>query len=930
MYHELRDEQLGRWPVKVEVPDEPALPSELNDPEVSGATDFPRTRAWFASRKWQPFDFQIQAWRAFVTGTSGLIHSPTGTGKTLAAWMGLIESEVQRAANLGSPDSPGSGPPGLRALWLTPLRALATDTASSLQSACDGLGLGWKVELRTGDTSGSVKSRQRAKPPRAMVTTPESLSVMLSYAGAQPLLSGIRLVVVDEWHELLGSKRGVQTELALARLRTWNPGLVVFGVSATLGNIERAGEVLMGVNPVAPKPPDEQRASKKHEPPIRETKPLLIRGVSEKRYEFRTLLPANVERFPWAGHLGLRQIEGVIAAIESAKSSLLFCNTRGQAEIWYQSLLKARPEWLRLGAVALSTENEGAGGAPGREADAAGSSLGDEPPIAPGDAGVLPLALHHGSVDRDLRLRIEGLIKAGRVRCVVCTSSLDLGVDFPPVDQVIQIGSPKGVGRLLQRAGRSGHQPGRASRVVCVPTNTLEIIEFAAAREAATLGQIESREPIRLALDVLCQHVVTCASGGGFVERELLDEVRSTWCFATLSDEHWRWVMEFSRNGGETLHAYDRFARIVERDGRWVVASDGVARQHRLGIGTIVSDSAVLVRFERGATLGTVEEGFVSRMKAGDIFVFAGRRLEFVRLREMTATVRPARKSGVMISWQGARMPLSAELAERVRERFAEGARGELIGPEMKCAGPLLALQSAWSALPTPERLVIEEVTTRDGHHAFIYPLEGRLVHEGLAALVAFRLARLAPRTVITAANDYGFELVSASRIDLDEASWRALLSPENLGDDLIACINASQIARRHFREIARVAGLLVASLPGARARTGRGPSARQMQASSELFFDVFEQFDPGNMLLDQARREALSGQLEFVRLQHALERIRGWTVSVQRPARLTPLAFPLWADSMRQQLSSENWEDRVQRMLKQLEADAQRGTLST
>ncbi len=920
MYHELREEQLAKWPAKVtpaETSDASSGVAETGDASADTATDFPRARAWFASRNWRPIDFQLQAWRAFASGQSGLVHSPTGTGKTLAAWMGLLESEAERAATLGTPGAIGAGPPGLRALWLTPLRALATDTASSLQSACDGLALGWRVELRTGDTSGSVKSRQRERPPRAMVTTPESLSVMLSYAGAQALLSGIRLVVVDEWHELLGSKRGVQTELALARLRTWNPGLVVFGVSATLGNIERAGEVLMGASPTrSESATTPQTKSPGDVPPARQTKPLLIRGVSEKRYEFRTLLPPNIERFPWAGHLGLRQIEGVIAAIESSRSSLLFCNTRSQAEIWYQSLLKARPEWMRLGAIAMSTENEVV-------ADASGDAA------TPPDAGVLPLALHHGSVDRDLRLRIEAMIKAGRVRCVVCTSSLDLGVDFPPVDQVIQIGSPKGVGRLLQRAGRSGHQPGRASRVVCVPTNTLEIIEFAAAREAAILGQIESREPIRLALDVLCQHVVTCASGGGFVERELLDEVRSTWCFANLSDEHWRWVMEFSRNGGETLHAYDRFARIAQRDGRWVVASDGVARQHRLGIGTIVSDSAVLVKFERGATLGTVEEGFVSRMKAGDVFVFAGRRLEFVRMREMTAMVRPARKSGVMISWQGARMPLSAELADRVRMRFAEGARGELIGPEMVCAGPLLALQSTWSSLPTPERLVIEEVSTRDGHHAFIYPLEGRLVHEGLAALVAYRLARLAPRTVITAANDYGFELVSASRIDLDEPAWRALLSPENLADDLIACINASQIARRHFREIARVAGLLVASLPGARQRTGRGPSARQMQASSELFFDVFEQFDPGNMLLDQARREAMDGQLEFVRLQRALERIRGWTVSVQRPARLTPLAFPLWADSMRQQLSTESWEDRVQRMLKQLEADAESGTLS-
>lgn len=848
----------------------PAGGSGGGEAVVSGGGDFRYTRAWFAERGWTPFAFQLEAWRAYAAGMGGLIHSPTGTGKTLAAWMGFAEE--MRVRQEASPEQE----PGLRALWLTPLRALASDTARALQEACDGVGLDWRVELRTGDTAFSVKKRQREKPPRVLVTTPESLCVMLSYPGSQELLSGLRLVVADEWHELMGSKRGVQAELALARLRGWSPELRTWGVSATLGNIEEAMLTLMGSG---------GRGG-------------LIRGASSKHYEIKTLLPERLESFPWAGHLGLRQLEGVIKAIEEAKTTLLFCNTRGQAEIWFQSLLKARPEWLRLGAIGME---DGADGEPG--------------------PGVVPLAIHHGSLDRALRGRVEELLKAGRVRCVVCTSSLDLGVDFPPVDQVIQIGSPKGVGRLLQRAGRSGHQPGRKSRVVCVPTNALELIEFAAARDAMEVGEVESRPGIRMALDVLCQHMVTVASGGGFVEGELLREVRSTRAFAGLTEQQWRWALDFATAGGPSLKAYERFARLRVEEGKHIVASDWLSKSHRMGIGTILSDAAVAVRFANGAMLGSIEEGFLSKMKPGDHFVFSGRRLELISLRDMTATVRPARrKSGVVASWQGARMPLSSELAAFVRRRLEEAEGHVLRGEEMQMVGRLLAIQQRWSALPTPGRVVVEQVVTREGSHAFVYLLEGRLAHEGLAALVAWRLGRLSPRTLSIAANDYGFELMSPTPMSLTEGQWRSLLSHQHLAEDLTLCINSSELARRQFREIARVAGLLVPSPPGMRRQR---TSAKHMQASSELYFDVFEEFDEGNLLLDQARREVLSRQLEYARMERALRRVGQCELTVTEPGRLTPMGFPLWADRLRAQVSSESWEDRVQRMLAQLEADA-------
>jgi ATP-dependent Lhr-like helicase len=802
---------------------------------------------WFASRGWKPFAFQREVWAAYQAGESGLIHAATGTGKTLAAWAAVIPSR-----------SEGSGLVAhkLRVLWITPLRALAADTEEALRAPLVDMGIPWTLESRTGDTSSAVKARQSKRLPNALITTPESLSILLTRDDARDVFSGLEAVIVDEWHELMGTKRGVQVELALARLRHFQPNLRTWGLSATIGNLDDAMDALLG---------------RGKRPPSR-----VVRGVDPKQVVIDALIPPVVERFPWAGHLGTQMLPQVIEAIEEGESAIVFTNTRSQTEIWYQAILAARPDW----------------------------------------AGTI--ALHHGSLDRARREWVEQGLREGRLRCVIATSSLDLGVDFSPVDRVLQIGSPKGVARLLQRAGRSGHRPGAVSRVTCVPTNALELIEVAAARDGIDRGAIESRLPVERPLDVLAQHVVTVALGGGFVADELLAEVRTTRAYAELRDDEWEWVLAFLTTGGDALRAYPEYSRIVKVGDRYVVDNREIARRHRMSIGTIVGDAQIGVFYLRGDALGSVEESFVARLKPGDRFVFAGTPLEFVRVRDMKAWVRRAPNSkGAIPRWQGSRLPLSRMLAELLRDRLGEAARGEFRGPEMNALRPLLEVQRKWSCIPAAGQLLIEQVKTREGWHLFIYPFEGRLVHEGLAALTAYRISRLMPISFSMASNDYGFELLAPVEAPIDQALENGLFDPHGLVDDINAALNATEMAKRQFRELARVAGLVFPGFP----RSGK--TARQLQVSSGLFFDVLKRYDPDNMLLGQASREVLERQLESTRLGHTLQRVAASQVVVTHPKRPTPLAFPLVVDRNRERVSSESLSDRIKRMQLALEKAA-------
>jgi ATP-dependent helicase Lhr and Lhr-like helicase len=829
------------------------------DTLTTAPTALERVEAWLARGGRVPFGFQREVWEAYRDGVSGLVHAATGAGKTWAVWLAPLLAWMDAHPERLGRRFPA---PPLTVLWITPLRALAADTEASLRIPLRELGIPWTLERRTSDSSSSVRQRQRERLPTALVTTPESLSLLLARPDARSLFAGLGLAVVDEWHELTGSKRGVQTELALARLRRFAPSLCTWGLSATLGDLETALEALLG--------PARSRSG----PPGR-----IVRGAGPKPLRVDSLLPEDVERFPWAGHLGLKLLPGVVAAIEEGKTALVFTNTRSQTEIWYQALLDARPEW----------------------------------------AG--EIALHHGSLDRKVRDWVEDGLRAGSLRCVVCTSSLDLGVDFAPVDRVLQIGSPKGIARLAQRAGRSGHQPGALSRVTCVPTHAFELIEVAAARRALESGRIESRAPLDKPLDVLAQHLVTIAAGGGFRPEDLLAEVRTSRAYRDLSDAEWDWALDFVTRGGPALRAYPEYRRVAERDGLFVVPDPATARRHRMSIGTITGDAELQVQYVGGGRLGTVEESFVARLHPGDRFVLAGKVLELQAVRDMTAYVRRTKgKSGTFPRWMGGRMPLSTALAAAVRDSLGEARHGIYAGPEMEAVRPILELQAAWSKIPEPDELLIERLRSREGHHLFVYPFEGRLVHEGLAALLAWRIARRQPISFTLAVNDYGLELLSPDPAPLEEALAAGLLSPTGLLEDIPASLNAAEMARRQFREIARIAGLLFQGFPGSR------KPARHLQASSGLFYEVFAQYDPENLLLRQAHREVLEQQLESGRLGRTLARLAASRVTLLEIERPTPLGFPLLVDRLRETtLSSEKLADRVRKMQARLEKEADR-----
>jgi ATP-dependent Lhr-like helicase len=574
----------------------------------------------------------------------------------------------------------------------------------------------------------------------------------------------------------------------------------------------------------------------------------------------------------------------VVQEIERSSTTLVFTNVRSQAEIWYQLLLESRPDWA--GAVAL----------------------------------------HHGSLDKEVRGWVELGLKEGRLKAVVATSSLDLGVDFLPVERVLQIGSAKGIARLLQRAGRSGHAPGRPSRVTLVPTNTLELVEAAAARRGALAGLVEKRESPRKPLDVLVQHLVTVALGGGFpahprpggggcgfTSDALFDEVRAAPAYAELTREEFDWAIDFVVQGGASLAAYPEYHKVVVVDGRFRVTDRAIAQRHRLGVGTIVSDAAMQVKWLSGGSIGSIEEGFIARLNPGDCFVFAGRVLEYVRTRELTAYVKKPEKKhkGIVSVWNGSKMALSAELAERVLEMLQAARAGRFEGPEMQAAEPMLRTQMQLSLLPSPDTLLVERFRSREGHHLYVYPFAGRNVHVGLSNLLAWRLSRARPNSFAISVNDYGFELLSPLPVDITPLRDGTALAAERLMHDVLDSLNSSALARKRFREIARVAGLVFSGYPGA------PRSLRQLQASSTLFYEVFRKHDAGNLLLSQADNEVLSQELELQRLEQVLRRMAGQRLELIELKLPSPFSLPLMVERFREQVSTEKLSDRLERILK-------------
>ena len=834
----------------------------MNLPKTKG---YKIIEAWLSSKSHQPFLFQQQTWQHISNKKSGLVNAPTGCGKTYSVFIGAVIDFINQYPD----DYQNKKKNGLQLLWITPLRALAKDIGRAMEEVISELGMQWQVAIRNGDTPVSERQKQKKQMPEVLIITPESLHLLLAQKNNAEIFESLKIIAVDEWHELLGSKRGVQVELAISRIVNMKGNLQssiinnqcsVWGISATIGNLEQAKEVLLSSL-------DEEG--------------MIVKAIMNKKIKVIPIIPDEIEKYPWAGHLGIKLVEKVIPIINENKTTLIFINTRGMSETWYQALLATAPELS--GAIAL----------------------------------------HHGSIEQELRLWVEDSLHTGKLKAVVCTASLDLGVDFRPVDTVIQVGSPKGVARFLQRAGRSGHQPGEVSRIYFLPTHSLELVEVAALRDAMEQNYIESKEPMLLCFDVLIQYLCTLAVGDGFVPQQIFKEIKSTYCFSGITDEEWQELLFFLTQGGKALQQYDDYKKIEVIDGVYKIIGRRMAMRHRMHIGTIVSDAMMKVKFMSGGFVGVIEEWFISRLSPGDVFTLAGRKLEFVMIKEMSVLVRKSNaKKSIVPSWMGGRMSLTANLGLMLRKKMNEaiqpGMKAEsrrVHHSELDALKPLFDLQQQLSIIPKENELLVEHIETKDGFHVFIYPFEGRLVHEAMAAILAYRISKITPITFSIAMNDYGFELLSDQPIPVDDSNVKELFTLKNLLADIQKSVNATEMARRKFRDIAVIGGLIFKGMPGEKVKE------RHLQSSASLLFNVFTEYDSNNILLKQAYREVLDQQMEEVRLRNALQRINTGNIVITFPVKLTPFCFPIIVDGLnRNNLSSEKLQDRVKRMQAQLE----------
>ncbi|MGB3005560.1 MAG: ligase-associated DNA damage response DEXH box helicase [Chitinophagaceae bacterium] len=820
---------------------------------------------WLKTKNLKAFPFQQQTWQHIINKESGLVNAPTGCGKTYAVFLGAVIDFINQ-----HPDNyKVKKNNGLQLLWITPLRALAKDIGRAMEEVINELDMNWKIGIRNGDTSTTERTRQKNQMPEVLIITPESLHLLLAQKNYSVHFSSLKIIAVDEWHELLGSKRGVQVELAISRIvgcmesevgklesgvgsrKTSNFGsrISIWGISATIGNLDEAKEVLLA--------------------PLKK-EGVIIKANIKKTIEIESIYPDEIEKYPWAGHLGIKLAHKLIPIILQSKTTLIFINTRGMSETWYQTILTLCPEL-------------------------AGS-----------------IALHHGSIDRELRTWIEDNLHSGNLKAVVCTASLDLGVDFRPVETVIQVGSPKGVARFVQRAGRSGHSPDAISKIYFLPAHSLELVEAAALKDAISDNILESREPRLLCYDVLLQYLNTIAISDGFLPDETYKEVTSTFCYRYLTKEEWQQILYFITEGGKALHQYDDYKKVIIDNGVYKITSRKLAMQHRLHIGTIVSDAMMKVKFMTGGYIGVIEEYFISRLVPGDVFTLAGRNLEFVMIKDMTVLVRKSNaKKSIVPSWNGGRMPLSANLGKKLRETLDKSTViSQQNISELEILKPLFSLQQELSHVPKKNELLIEHIETKDGFHLFVYPFEGRFVHEAMAAILAYRISRIKPITFSIAMNDYGFELLSDQPIPVDDTNVYELFSPDDLLNDIQRSVNSTEMARRKFRDIAVIGGLIFQGMPGEKKK------ARHLQSSASLLFNVFSEYDPDNILLRQAFQEVLDQQMEEVRLRDMLQRIQLSKIVITYPEQLTPFCFPIKVDSVREELSSEKLEDRIRKML--------------
>ncbi|WP_293931151.1 ligase-associated DNA damage response DEXH box helicase [Sphingobacterium sp. UBA6645] len=802
---------------------------------------------WFYNQGWEPHDFQKQCWKEIAANRSGILNAPTGYGKTFAIWFGVIQHYYSDAYQAKLEKQRKRG---LHALWITPLRALSKEIHRVTEGVSLDLDLDYQIELRTGDTSTAIRQKQRKNPPQALITTPESVHLILATKQGQDFFKQLEFIVVDEWHELLGSKRGVLIELALSRLKSINPNLKIWGISATIGNLEQAKDILLGAS----------------------NSGVMVKAQINKKIDIQTILPDSLEKFPWAGHLGIRLLDKVVDVVNQYGTTLIFTNTRSQAEIWYQQIISNYPEFAGL------------------------------------------LAIHHGSLSDEVRMWVEEALHAGRLKAVVCTSSLDLGVDFRPVDCVIQIGSPKGVARFLQRAGRSGHRPDATSIIYYVPTNSLEIIEGDSLKFAVKEKIVEQRIPYIRSFDVLTQYLMTLAVGDGFDPQQIYQEITNTHCFESVSQEEFDQCMSLLLHGGSSLKAYDDFHRLELVDGLYKVTSRKLAMRHRLSIGAIVSDLMMRVKFLSGKHLGSIEESFISKLNVGDVFWFSGRQLELIQVIANDAIVKPSqKKKGVVPSWMGGRFAISPDLGIAIRHSFSSIHKKSGQSPEIKFLQPLFKEQERVSGLPKEDELLVEYTETRYGFHLFLYPFDGKLVHEGMAQVIAYRLGQISPATFSIATNEYGIELLSDTAYELNEDILKQIFSPHKLHADIDSGINVQEMARRRFRDIAGIAGLVFQGFPGKQMKS------KHLQANAGLFFSVFSEYEPNNLLLRESYDEVFDFQLEEGRMIKAFERIDSHRIIFRKPEKLTPFAFPIFSESFRERYSNEDWQSKLEKIKMQL-----------
>ncbi|SIS58811.1 ligase-associated DNA damage response DEXH box helicase [Chryseobacterium gambrini] len=795
---------------------------------------------WMADKGNSPFKFQVDTWQRFENGYSGMVIAPTGFGKTFSVFLALLTHFLNHPEQYGK---------GLKMIWITPLRSLSKDIAKAMQEAIDEIGLDWSVGVRNGDTDPKIRQQQVKNMPEILVVTPESLHLLLGQKNHERFFKELKTIVVDEWHELLGSKRGVMVELGISQLTKYVPKMKIWGITATIGNLDEAMEVLIPYD-------------------IKKTK---ITAKEQKKIDILPVFPDEVEILPWAGHLGAKLADKIVPIILESKSTIVFTNTRSQSEMWYQLLLEAYPDF----------------------------------------AG--QIAIHHSSIDAHLRIWIEENLSSGKLKAVVSTSSLDLGIDFKPVDTVIQIGSAKGVARFLQRAGRSGHSPFETSKIYCVPTHSLELIEVAALKEAVKQKVIEPRDPQVLCFDVLVQFLMTLAVGDGFYPQELHERIKKVYAFQEMTDEEWKSILDFLTIGGSVLKSYEEFHKIViQEDGLYKVTSRKIAMLHRMNMGVIVSDAMLKVKFISGGYIGMVEEYFISKLKKDEKFILAGRVLEVAMIKDMTVFVRAAKGKAFAPSYLGGRLPLSSNLGQFLREKLSGALNPKASEKELKFLHPLLMNQEERSHIPKEDEFLVELIKNREGYHLFMYPFEGRLVHEVMSALIAYRISKLAPISFSMAMNDYGFELFSDKEIPLNDENLHKILSRENLMTDVISSINSAEMARRKFRDIAVISGMVIQNY------AGKQRSNKSLQSSAGLIFKVLEDYDPNHFLVKQAYTEVFNAQLQEQRLVEAFKRIEKSKIILKFANTFTPLSFPIKVDSLRQTLSSEGLDARIQKLIQQ------------